>query len=79
MPGGIPAISRHAIEMANKWRETHQDRFDPNAAYDPVSGHEAIPDAEKAQVLEARLWRTVLIEAAPAVGANFDPLQNKAS
>lgn len=79
MPGGIPAISRHAIEMANKWKETHKGTFDPNASFDPVSGQEFIPDAEKAQVLEARLWRRVLLEAAPSIGASFDPLQNKAA
>lgn len=78
MPSGIPAVSRHALAMANKWRETHADAFTPTAMINPESGRESIPDDMKAQIQEARLWRAVLLEAAPAITESFVPLQSDA-
>jgi hypothetical protein len=75
MPHGIPAMSRHASDMARRWRETQGGSFRPTAMFNPESGQEAIPDSVKPQVLEARLWRAVLLEAVPRIDSSFSPLQ----
>jgi hypothetical protein len=73
MPGGIPAVSRHALTMSRLWSEKYGSVFEPNAAIDPVSGQERIPPEMSGAIREARLWRAVLLEVMPTL-AGYQPL-----
>lgn len=75
MPGGVPAVARHATAMATKWQQTHEGPFGPNAAFNPESGREHIPEEIRADVIEARLWRAVILDALPKIDGSFTPLQ----
>ncbi|HLY98169.1 MAG TPA: hypothetical protein VKT33_03795 [Candidatus Angelobacter sp.] len=68
MPGGIPAISRHSSQMAAEWRTIHRDQ---------LSDNKNIPNDLKAEVLEAQLWRTVVLEAIPSIDDSFTPLHKR--
>jgi hypothetical protein len=76
MPQGIPAVSRHAAEMAQRWRKSQGGAFWPSAAFNPESGRENVPQDIEAQIHEARLWRSVLLAAVPTVDASYTPLQD---
>lgn len=76
MPQGIPAVSRHAADMAMTWSETQTGAFRPQTIFNPESGRESIPEELRAQVREARLWRAVLAEAVRRIDQSFLPLQH---
>ena len=61
--------------MAKIWSESQKGVFQPTAIFNPESGRESIPEEVRAQVLEARLWRAVLVEAIPRIDQSFLPLQ----
>lgn len=72
MPNGIPALARFGEQMSVPLRPVSGFISSPSNLFSP----ESVPPHLRIPLREARLWRSVILEAAPRFESSYKPLES---